>query len=285
MGAKTRIAWTEASWNPVTGCTEVSPGCDHCYARSVATRFAGGVAYPNGFEVTLRPDRLEVPLRWTKPRMIFVNSMSDLFHRDVPDEFIAQVFAVMALAPRHTFQVLTKRHGRMRALLSSQSFRQRVWDHMWSRQRAQVAAKPGPHPFPTELTWPLPNVWVGVSAEDQKWADLRVPVLALTPAAVRFVSAEPLLGPIALGPVWSQVDWLIAGGESGPAARRMDPAWVTDLVHQAPGYGLAMFVKQAGTVLAEDFGWAGKGEDPAEWPDLWAHARTMPRQAAGEEIR
>lgn len=130
MGDRTAISWTEATWNPVTGCTEVSEGCDHCYARSVAHRFAGTPAYPRGFEVTLRPERLDQPLRWRRPRMIFGNSMSDLFHAEIPDGMIAQVFAVMALATSHTFQVLTKRPGRMRALLTSPDFRWQVWHQM-----------------------------------------------------------------------------------------------------------------------------------------------------------
>ena len=127
MGAVSKIEWTDSTWSPVTGCTKVSEGCDHCYAETIAHRFAGTKAYPNGFDVTLRPERLDQPLRWKRPRKVFVNSMSDLFHKDVPDDYIARVFAVMALAPQHTFQVLTKRPGRMRSLLSSEQFESAVF--------------------------------------------------------------------------------------------------------------------------------------------------------------
>lgn len=166
MGNKTAIEWANSSWNPVSGCTKVSAGCDHCYAEKVAQRFAGTKAYPDGFDVTLWPDRLDQPLRWTRPRKIFVNSMGDLFHDGVPEEFVARVFAVMALAPRHTFQVLTKRHARMRSLLRSENFQDLLAEALhemadpWTRASA---------------AWPLPNVWLGVSAEDQHWADVRVP--------------------------------------------------------------------------------------------------------------
>ena len=190
MSDKTKIEWTDATWNPVTGCTMVSPGCDHCYAETIAHRFAGTAAYPDGFAVTLRPERLDQPLRWRRPRRVFVNSMSDLFHKDVPDEYIACIWAVMALAPQHTFQVLTKRHGRMRSLLDDDGFIQRVWNEM---DGFLPRAK-----HPDESRWPLPNVWLGVSVEDQQRADLRIPALLDTPAAVRFLSCEPLLRPVDL---------------------------------------------------------------------------------------
>lgn len=172
MSDKTSIEWCDSTWNPVTGCTEVSPGCDHCYAKTFAERWRGtpGHYFERGFDVQLRPDKLDQPLRWRKPRRIFVNSMSDLFHDDVPDDYIAKVWEVMARCPQHTFQILTKRHGRMRSLLNASTFN----------------------------SPPLPNVWLGVSAENQQWADIRIPALLDTPAAVRFVSAEPLLGPIDL---------------------------------------------------------------------------------------
>jgi protein gp37 len=174
----TKIEWTDRTWNPVTGCTKVSPGCDHCYAEGIARHFAGGSAFPNGFDVTLRPEKLDDPRRWRKPARVFVNSMSDRFHDDVPTKFIAEVFAVMAETPQHTYQILTKRHGRMRALMRDPLF-------------AFVMHQKGG-------TWPLPNVWLGVSVEDQKWADLRIPALLDTPAAVRFLSCEPLLGEVNL---------------------------------------------------------------------------------------
>lgn len=188
MTARSKIEWTDRTWNPVTGCTKVSPGCDHCYAENIARRFAGAAAFPHGFDLTLRPERLADPLRWTKPARVFVNSMSDLFHDDVPDEFIADVFAIMS-AGFHTYQVLTKRHGRMRSLLSSAEFLATV-----ERRRTQS----GRWTISGELLWPLPNVWIGVSVEDQKRAELRVPALLETPAAVRFISAEPLLGEVDL---------------------------------------------------------------------------------------
>jgi len=200
MGSKTSIIWTESSWNPVSGCTKVSPGCDHCYAEKVAQRFAGTKAYPDGFAVTLWPSRLDQPLRWTRPRKIFVNSMGDLFHDEVPEDFVAGVFAVMAAAPRHTFQLLTKRHARMRSLVSSPDFREKV--------DAKAASD---YDHDTRGQWPLPNLWLGVSAENQMWADIRIPVLLDTPAVVRFVSAEPLIGPIT--DIHAEtLDWVIVGG-------------------------------------------------------------------------
>ena len=206
MTDKTKIEWTDATWNPVTGCTKVSAGCDHCYAETIANRFAGTKAYPSGFDVTLWPDRLDQPLRWQRPRRIFVNSMSDLFHDEVPDEFIGRVFAVMALAPQHTFQVLTKRPGRMRSLLRSGLFQRWVEEYASS-----MAGRIVNHP------WPLPNVWLGVSVENQKWADVRIPQLLGTPAAVRFLSCEPLLASVDLtGSGTAQTYWLTGRPEWGP---------------------------------------------------------------------
>ncbi|MEU2603216.1 DUF5131 family protein [Streptomyces albus] len=205
MSAQSSIEWTDATWNPVTGCTKVSPGCDNCYAETFAERWRGtpGHHFETGFDVTLRPKALELPLRWRKPRRVFVNSMSDLFHKDVPDEYIARVFAVMSLTPQHTYQVLTKRHGRMRSLLSDRNFRHLVAEqgreHLIGSQQdwLAVGAMLGGNP--------LPNVWLGVSVEDQKRADLRIPALLETPAAVRFLSCEPLLGPVDLSA------WMPAG--------------------------------------------------------------------------
>ena len=272
MSDKTGIEWTDATWNPVTGCTEVSPGCDHCYAKTFAERFRGteGHYFERGFDVQLRPDKLDQPLRWRRPRRIFVNSMSDLFHDSVPDEYIARVFAVMALAPQHTFQVLTKRHARMRSLVSHGLLD--MIDDPASDVRVKVPQ------------WPLPNVWLGVSAENQQWSDIRIPALLDTPAAVRFVSAEPLLGPIDLTP-WigcphdsmtgvdqtpvsspkkrwrcdqccaSVLDgtvtnvglhWVIAGGESGRGARPMHPDWARSLRDQCQAAGVAFLFKQWG---------------------------------------
>ena len=244
---RTRIEWTDASWNPVTGCDRVSPGCDHCYAESIANRFSGTPAYPDGFEVTLRPDRLDQPLRWRRPRRVFVNSMSDLFHDSIPDEYVASVWAVMALAPEHTFQVLTKRHGRMRSLLSSDRFAKLFAEALYQQHGV---IDPAEHIG--SATLPLPNVWLGVSAENQQWADIRIPALLDTPAAVRFVSAEPLLGRIDLTGLLvtdggsEQVDWVIVGGESGPGARPMHPDWARLLRDQCAAAGIAFFFKQRG---------------------------------------
>ena len=220
MADTSKIEWTDATWNVVTGCEKVSPGCDNCYAETFAERWRGipGHHFETGFDVTLRPERLTLPLRWRKPKRVFVNSMSDLFHKDIPDEYIARVFATMSLTPQHTYQILTKRHGRMRALLGDPTFEKRV-DHELLHfppfadpkliRRSWPLPKPG---------WPLPNVWLGVSVEDQKRADLRIPALVDTPAAVRFLSCEPLLGPVDL------TAWMPAGHASWrcqtPSCRR-----------------------------------------------------------------
>ncbi len=206
--------------------------------------------FPDGFALTLRPERLGAPRRWRAPSRVFVNSMSDLFHPRVPVGYIAAVWAVMAATDRHTFQVLTKRHARMRAVLSSTGFR------LDGTDRARMLDRHRGTPV-----WPPPNVWCGVSAEDQHWADLRIPALLATPAAARFVSAEPLLGPIQLEDGWAGLDWLIVGGESGSGARRMDPAWAAALVARCRVLGIAPFVKQLGSAHGP-----GKGADPAMWP-------------------
>src|SRR5919197_664716 len=185
MADRSRIEWTEATWNPVTGCTEVSPGCDHCYAKTFAERWRGtpGHPYEQGFDLRLWPERLELPLRWKEPRRIFVNSMSDLFHEDIPDDYIRQVFAVMERADWHVFQVLTKRPNRM----------------------AELAAR---------LPWPE-HIWAGTSVELDRYAWRSNHYLRRVPSAVRFVSAEPLLGPLPSLRL-EHLDWLITGGESGP---------------------------------------------------------------------
>jgi protein gp37 len=287
MSDKTGIEWTRsddgtsgATWNPVTGCDRLSPGCDHCYALTFAERWRGvpGHYFEHGFDVQLRPDKLDQPLRWTRPRRIFVNSMSDLFHQDVPDGYIACVFTVMAKAPQHTFQMLTKRHARMRSLLSSDKFQ--VLCHAAAASRGwDLEGTP----------WPLPNVHLGVSAEDQHWADIRIPALLRTPAAVRFVSAEPLLGRVDLRvhlagwcpehdfdggfcvqrnhPGVRRPDWLIIGGESGPGARRMDEEWARTLAIQAVRARVPVFMKQFGSKWARENNSAtSKGSEPSEWP-------------------
>lgn len=272
MGDKSSIEWTRgddgspgATWNPVVGCTRVSPGCDHCYAfqlhdqRHVAWKRgrmpSAAPQYHEPFSrVQLLPTRLDQPLRWQKPRRIFVNSLSDLFHDAVPDEYIAQVFAVMAAAKQHTFQVLTKRPERMRSLLDSDAFVDRIdtvlgvlsEDRGWCLDEIEA--------------WPLPNVWLGVSAEDQERADERIPLLVQTPAAVRFLSCEPLLGPINLGligtvpaawsksysPVSDHLHWVIGGGESGPHARPCHPDWARALRDECTDARVAFFWKQWG---------------------------------------
>lgn len=404
MGAKTEISWTDSTWSPVTGCTKVSEGCDHCYAETIAHRFAGTPAYPNGFAVTLRPERLDQPLRWQRPRRIFVNSMSDLFHADVPDEFIARVWQAMSGAPQHTYQILTKRPGRMQSWVRrwysgaiEEPFEERpvpgfpgytittrgdvigkrsgaalspdkgekghlrvtmYRDSSAQGERALVhrlmletfvrPARPGEQAchrngdasdnrlsnlywgtqeenwrdrishgngrsyaklteddvstirrradegesayriakdYPVSDTqirnvlkgaqWALPParddqrcaaparalldfVWLGTSVESQKWADVRVPQLLQTPAAVRFLSCEPLLGPVDLVPslrAWAGGDavqinhhlhWVIVGGESGPHARPMHPDWARSLRDQCVAAGVAFHFKQWG---------------------------------------
>jgi len=240
MSDNTGIEWTDATWNPVTGCTKVSPGCDHCYAETFAERFRGvpGHHFERGFDVVLRPERLDIPLRWKKPRRIFVNSMSDLFHDAVPDEFIARVFAVMSQARQHTFQVLTKRHGRMRSLLSSER-----WPHLVAREAFAMDRRIGEEPF----RLPLPNVWLGVSAEDQQRAAMRIPALGETPAAVRWVSFEPLLGSVFIPGEWLEfLDWAVVGGESGRGARPMHPDWARLLRDQCRAAGIPFLFKQWG---------------------------------------
>jgi len=202
MSDNTNIEWTDATWPVVTGCTHVSPGCDHCYAAKLTSGRLKhlpaytGLAVAGKFtgEIRLLPDRLDWPLHLRKPRKIFVSDMADLFHDSVPDDYIAQVFAVMSGCPQHTFQIPTKRHGRMRSLLSADTFRAEV--ARWAGKRFENGD--WMHDQVAYRHWPLPNVWLGVSVENQKWADIRIPALVQTPAAVRFLSCEPLLGPVDL---------------------------------------------------------------------------------------
>ncbi len=222
MSDKSAIEWTDATWNPVTGCSKVSPGCAHCYAERLTRRFSK-TALPwtlrnAGANVLLHPERLQVPLSWRQPRMVFVNSMSDLFHELVPDSFIDSVFQTMRLAERHTFQILTKRPELMRRWFEGPGVR-------WGQE-------------------PLPNVWLGTSIENDRWAH-RADELRATPAAIRFVSAEPLLGPLESLHL-DGIDWLIVGGESGPTHREMDPEWVRDLRRRAADAQVAFFFKQWG---------------------------------------
>ena len=214
MAQGSGIEWTESTWNPVTGCTKISPGCKHCYAERMAGRLQamGQSNYKNGFALTLQPHMLERPLSWKKPQTIFVNSMSDLFHMSVPLEYIRQVFDVMAKAHWHRFQVLTKRADRLGELQD-------------------------------QLTW-APNIWMGVSVESDRYRD-RIDFLRTTGARVKFLSLEPLLGPLPDLNL-AGIDWVIVGGESGPAARAMDPEWALDLRDQCCRASVPFFFKQWG---------------------------------------
>lgn len=274
MAQDSAIEWTDNVWNPVTGCTKVSTGCKNCYAETMARRLkAMGVPqYQNVLDdkgcwngkVTLVHSALDAPLHWRKPQRIFVNSMSDLFHEDVPDEFIDKVFAVMALCPQHTFQVLTKRPERMAAYLneSNRDTQSEVWEcmtneHGWlSREDCVGIAVEGCGAvvYPIDPAWPLPNVHLGISAENQETLDERLPHLINTPAALRFLSLEPLLGPIELfktkassllGRRFSEViGWVIVGGESGAGARPCNIEWIRNIVAQCKAAGIPCFVKQ-----------------------------------------
>ena len=215
MSSKTRISWTDATWNPTTGCTKVSPGCKNCFAERVAKRLQamGQPHYANGFKLTLHGDALLLPLRWTKPKRIFVDSMSDLFHEDVPLQFIHRVFDVMRSAPRHQFQILTKRSDRLFLV----------------------------DPEIDAFGWPA-NVWMGVSVENADYAG-RIDDLRATRAAHKFLSLEPLLSPLPDLHL-EGIEWVIVGGESGPGHREMDIAWLEDIVAQCHAQGVKCFVKQ-----------------------------------------
>lgn len=216
MAISSKIEWTHSTWNPLTGCTKVSPGCDNCYAERLAKRLhaMGNHAYRNNFELTLQEQALSLPLKWKKPQVIFVNSMSDLFQDGVPDEYIKQVFAVMAQAHWHQFQVLTKRAGRLEAVAS-------------------------------KLTWPS-NVWMGVSVENRKF-QFRIDKLRKTDAKIKFLSLEPLLGPLPDLNL-KGINWVIVGGESGPGARPMPKEWVTEIRDQCQDSDVPFFFKQWGGV-------------------------------------
>ena len=294
MTGASKIEWTEQTWNPIVGCSIVSPGCTNCYAMNMAgrieamgnqPRYDGTTRKVNGHSVwtgklALAPEAtLLAPLRRHKPTTYFVNSMGDLFHEDCPDAWIDRVFAVMALCPRHTFQVLTKRAQRMRDYFE---FTSPVRRYDYVEQQAyrllrDIHGDPGvgmaTRAFEALRFWPIPNVWLGVSTERQREADARIPLLLRTPAAIRFISAEPLLGPIDLtnirprdryelnaltgfdfdqGGLRERIDWVIAGGESGPGARPMHPEWPRRLRDQCAAAGTAFFFKQWGEWLPGD---------------------------------
>ena len=339
-----KIEWTGKTWNPLAGCTPISPGCTHCYAASMARRLAamGQEKYVDTAErrgkvdvftgkINLIEDALSIPLQRKKPTTWFVNSMSDLFHEDVPDEFIDKVFATMASCSQHTFQVLTKRPDRMAAYLQRVSDKGPVHQNLYTSGLIDYYSRHGvdltrPYQIPSSPTpelrflydslngidphtriedrthsipechwrpWPLHNVWLGTSCEDQTRADERIPHLLKCPAAVRFLSLEPLLGPINItriaeehglaSPGVDALDWVIAGGESGPGARPCSMEWIRSIVSQCKAAGVACFVKQLGSDPFYDrFGpdhegtaprfhhptlKDRKGGDPSEWPE------------------
>jgi len=252
MSDRSHIEWTEATWNPVTGCDKVSPGCAHCYAETFAERFRGvpGHPYENGFDLQLRPERLRLPLTWKKPRLVFVNSMSDLFHPAIPVEFVQQVFEAMGEASWHTFQVLTKRPERVAAMAE-------------------------------HLPWP-DNVWMGTSVENQRWVS-RIDELRRVPAHIRFLSCEPLLGPLSLN--LDGIQWVIVGGESGPRARRMRPEWAESVRDQCIAAQVPFFFKQWGA-FDECGRRVGKGRAGRElsrrtWDSLPANPDRSPVLRAG----
>lgn len=253
----TDIAWTDMTWNPVTGCTKCSPGCAHCYAERMSKRLAGRVGYDRDqpFKVTLHPDRLDQPRQAKKGKRIFVCSMSDLFHPDVPFAFIRKVFEVMAACPQHTFIVLTKRPER-----AAHWYHELIDDFGARTATVEEVNRGMPDTF-LGYPWPLPNVWLGVTAENQEMADRRLPWLMTIPAVLRFVSVEPMLGPVDIRrwlDRWKKtdrgheftlgLDWVIVGGETGPAARPMNPRWFADLMKSVWCCGIPFFFKQWGSV-------------------------------------
>jgi protein gp37 len=237
MADGSAIEWTDATWNPVTGCTKISVGCDHCYAERFSERFRGTPGHPFefGFDLTLRPERIEQPLRWRQPRMIFVNSMSDLFHKDISQAFIGRVFDTMERANWHTFQVLTKRSSLMRDFL-----------------RKRYGSGCGPA-----------HMWFGVSVEDGTKGS-RIRHLRESPASIRFLSIEPLIGPMGKLDL-AGIDWVIVGGESGPGARPMDRSWVREIRDQCRAVKVAFFFKQWGGLRPKS---GGRNLDGREWNQI-----------------
>lgn len=288
MSTKTKIQWADKTWNPTIGCDRISPGCANCYAKTLHdmrhAAYARGkrlpVQYAVPFEtIQLKPERLSDPLRWRKPSRIFVNSVSDLFHESIPDAYIDQMFAAMAMAPWHQFQVLTKRPHRMHRYLTERTFGNSLISEPSAYKRV-VAAMDMPVWMPggkrflrVPKAWPLPNVWLGVSVENQRWADERIPLLLDTPADVRFVSYEPALEAVDFtrwvsgcrskagntgcvrcqnGNRLPSADWVIVGGESGTGARPFHIAWARHVIDQCKEAGVAVFVKQLGAVPVID---------------------------------
>ncbi|WP_084029027.1 DUF5131 family protein, partial [Mycobacterium avium] len=295
------IEWTESTWNPTTGCDRISPGCDHCYALALAKRLKamGSAKYQvdgdprtsgPGFGVTVHPRVMDEPLCWRTPRRVFVNSMSDVGHVHVSSVALARIWAVMALTARHEYQVLTKRPRRLAKMLADRDFVAAV-----AREATEIIARTPAHLGRWRLDlggarvagdsgrgcrwtiikadrdnlwsppWPLPNVWVGTSIESDDYC-WRADVLRAIPAAVRFLSLEPLLGPLTSLDL-TGIDWVIVGGESGPRARPMDLKWARLLRDQCAAAGVAFYFKQAGSVLARQWGCSGKGAEPSDWPE------------------
>lgn len=251
MADNSSIEWTDATWNPVTGCTKITAGCDNCYAARFSERFRGVPGHPfeNGFDLTFRPDRLAQPLSWTRPRMIFVNSMSDLFHKNVPKDYVAQVFDTMEAADWHTYQILTKRSSLLRNFINE-------------RYRVHSA----PH-----------HMWFGVSVEDAR-GSARIAHLRAANASTRFLSVEPLIGPT--GKLDLQgISWVIVGGESGPGARPMDPSWAIDVRDQCVRARVPFFFKQWGGRTPKSGGRLLEGR---EWNQFPIH---RPRRLARRESR
>lgn len=336
MADNTKIEWTDRTWNVVLGCDRVSPGCDGCYAipqanmraanphPKIAAAFAGLTERTSGRldwtgKVNQLSERLAQPLGWKKPQRVFVNSLSDLFHDKIDAAFIAGVFAVMAATPQHTYQILTKRHGRMRSLLNSVEFDLAVAE-AWTRLGTTAGSLDGGDSTPP---YPLPNVWLGVSVEDQQRADIRIPALLDTPAAVRWVSAEPLLGPVDLdqprcdahdrreivtdseGREWCEpcaadgfsgelsfghwldplnggINWIVAGGESGPGARPMHPDWARSLRDQCKAADVPFLFKQWGA-----YRWIASDRWDAEtgnWVDGPAIPERVHKKLSGRKL-
>lgn len=282
MANNSSIEWTEATWNPVTGCTRASPGCDNCYAVTMTRRLAAmgqgkykglvnpGKGHFNGV-VKTHNAALDVPLRRKKPTVYFVNSMSDLFHKDVPFSFVDKVFAVMALSPQHTFQVLTKRPERMAEYVTGQGGIYNVEGRIQAGMFAHASEFPA-------WAWPPPNVWLGTSVEDQERADERIPHLLRCPAAIRFLSCEPLLGPVTVFDVnrshgvvasglwpWDLIHWVIAGGEFGARFRPVHADWIRSLRDQCIATGVPFFFKQWGGRNKKK---AGRVLDGRTWDEM-----------------
>lgn len=289
--ASSSIEWTEATWNPVTGCTRASAGCDLCYAVTMTRRLAAmgsekyaGLINPrkhhfNGV-VRTHADTLDQPLRRRQDTLWFVNSMSDLFHKRVPFEFIAAAFGIMAVTPRHQYQVLTKRPEQMRAFFDWVARQPLEAVALCTKSAATAMGRPLKVNCATH--WPLPNVWLGTSVEDERVAE-RITELRSVPAQVRFLSCEPLIGAVDLAGRLDGIHWVIVGGESGAGARPMKPEWAESIQSACRAQGVAYFFKQTGAVLAREWGLdSKKGSDAGEWPEPFQHLgeRAFPVAAA-----